>query len=110
MSKLVGLLMNSRTQSHYFHRGTTSYARHQALQKYYEKIVDLIDTYAEAYGKKLSPIRMNKQYLTDADKAPAYFKRLLARVKATKVPKDLVSIRDDIVILIKKTLYLLRLK
>lgn len=113
MSQLVGLLMNSRTQTHYFHLGTTSYARHKALQKYYEQIVGLVDAYAEAYMgqyKKIRPIRMNKQYLTDPDKAPAYFKQLLARIKAMKLPKDLVNIQDEITTLIRKTLYLLRLK
>lgn len=110
MSNLVGLLMNSRTQTHYFHLTTTSYARHKALQKYYEKIVGLIDAYAEAYGKKIRPVRMNKRYVTDPEKAPAYFRSLLARVKAMKLPKDLVSIQDEITILIRQTLYLLRLR
>lgn len=115
MSALVGLLMNSRTQSHYFHLGTTSYAKHKALQKYYEGIVDLLDAYAEAYmGKygRVKPVRMNKTFLTDPEKAPAYFKGLLKRMKTTKRPKDayLKNIEEEIVTLIRKTLYLLSLK
>lgn len=48
--------------------------------------------------------------MTDPEKAPAYFRSLLARVKAMKLPKDLVSIQDEITILIRQTLYLLRLR
>jgi|SRR6056300_134728 len=112
MSNFVGMLMNSRTQAHYFHLTTTSYAQHKAMQKYYEKIVDLLDAYAEVYPRKIKPIRMNKRYLTDPSKAPAYFRSLLTRMKKMKLPKDpyLKNIQDDIETLIRKTLYLLRLK
>jgi hypothetical protein len=55
---------------------------------------------------------MNKRYLTDPSKAPAYFRSLLTRMKKMKLPKDpyLKNIQDDIETLIRKTLYLLRLK
>jgi hypothetical protein len=115
MSAFVAILMNSRTQAHYFHLQTTSYAKHKALQKYYEGIVDLLDAYAEAYmGKydRVKPVKMNKTFLTDPEKAPAYFRSLLTRMKKMKLPKDpyLKNIQDDIETLIRKTLYLLRLK
>jgi len=115
MSAFVAILMNSRTQAHYFHLQTTSYAKHKALQKYYEGIVDLLDAYAEAYmGKydRVKPVKMNKTFLTDPEKAPAYFKSLLKRVKTVKRPKDsyLKNIEDEIITLITKTLYLLSLK
>ena len=115
MSALVAMLMNSRTQTHYFHLQTTSYARHKALQKYYEGIVDLVDAYAEAYmGKysRIKPVKMNKRFLTDPAKAPAYFRSLLKRMKAMKLPKDsyLKNIEDEITTLIRKTLYLMTLR
>jgi hypothetical protein len=111
----VGMLMNSRTQTHYFHLQTTSYARHKALEKYYEKIVGLIDSYAEAYMgqySRIKPVKMNKRFLTDPKKAPMYFKSLLKRMKAMKLPKDsyLKNNEDEISTLIHKTLYLLNLK
>ena len=112
MSAFVGMLMNSRTQAHYFHLRTTSYAQHKAFQKYYEKIVDLLDAYAEAYPRKIRVVKINKRFIQDPTKAPAYFRGLLARMKKMKLSKEphLVNIQDDIVTLIKKTLYLLRLK
>ena len=113
--KFVGMLMNSRTQAHYFHLQTRSYARHKALEKYYEKIVDLIDAYAEAYmGRysRIKPVVMNKRFLKDPKKAPAYFKSLLKNMKSMKLPKDshLKNIEDEVSALINKTLYLLSLK
>ena len=55
IAKVIGILFMSRTYSHMAHLKTSSYAKHKALNKYYDKIVDLADTLAEAaqgkYGK-----------------------------------------------------------
>jgi hypothetical protein len=111
MSMLIATLMNSRTQAHYFHLRSVTYAQHKALQKYYEQIVPLLDTYAEAYPRKIKAIKINKRFIQDPAKAPAYFRSLLVRVKKS-VPREphLKNIHDEIVTLIQKTLYLLRLK
>jgi DNA-binding ferritin-like protein len=45
----VSVLFHSATNTHFMHLQTKSYAQHKALQKYYESIVDLTDSYAEAY-------------------------------------------------------------
>ena len=55
MEQLASVLMHSRTQAHVFHlrmKGPKAYEFHKALQKYYEKIVDLIDTLVEGYQGK----------------------------------------------------------
>jgi len=114
-TKFVGLLMNSRNQAHVFHLATTSYAQHKALQKYYEKIEKLFDTYAEAYmGKygRMNPIKINGRYITNSSKAREYFGNLLERIKSLNLPKDtyLTNIQDEIVQLIRKTMYMLTLK
>lgn len=49
VAKFISTLLSSREQAHIFHLQTQSYAAHKALQGYYEDIVDLIDTYVEAY-------------------------------------------------------------
>jgi len=112
MSTFVAMLMNSRTQAHYFHLRSVTYAQHKALQKYYEQIVPLMDAYAEAHPKKIKAIKVNRRFLQDPAKAPAYFKSLLARMKKMKLSKEphLKNIQDDIETLIRQTLYLLRLK
>ena len=115
-SRYVGMLMNSSTQAHQFHLMTNSYAQHKALEKYYEKIVPLLDDWAEAYmGKygRLGKITSNKRFMKDPRKAKAYFRSLLSRIKAIKLPRSdtyLKNIQDEITALIRSTLYMLSLK
>jgi hypothetical protein len=49
VAMFVATLFHSGTNAHFFHLSTNSYAQHKALQKYYESIIDLTDSYAEAY-------------------------------------------------------------
>ncbi|NBX50791.1 hypothetical protein EBT25_12830 [bacterium] len=115
-NRYVGLLMNSRTQAHAFHLTTSSFAEHKALQAYYEGIVPLLDAWAEAYmGKygRLRRVSLNKRFIKDPTKARAYFKSLLSRVKAIRLPRGdsyLKNIQDEITALIRSTLYMLTLK
>jgi hypothetical protein len=115
-NRYVGALMNSREQAHMFHLTTPSYAEHKALQAYYEGIVPLLDAWAEAYmGKygRLKRISVNKRFIRDPKKARIYFKSLLVRVRAIKLPRGdtyLKNIQDEITALIRSTLYMLSLK
>jgi hypothetical protein len=115
-NRYVGLLMNSRTQAHAFHLTTSSFAEHKALQAYYEGIIPLLDSWAEAYmGKygRLRRISINKRFMKDPTKAKAYFKSLLTRVRAIRLPSGdtyLKNIQDEIIALIRSTLYMLTLK
>ena len=45
----VGMLFLARDVTHSAHLNTRSYAKHKALQKFYENIIDLADSFAEAY-------------------------------------------------------------
>lgn len=111
--RFVGLLMNSRTQAHAFHLTTKSFAEHKALQAYYEGIVPLLDSYAEAYMGKYGRFRkIVAGRRTIARKPKAYFKTLLVRVRAFRLPRDtyLKNIQDEITALIRSTLYMLSLK
>lgn len=116
VSKFIMTLMNSRNQAHAFHLTTTSYAQHKALQKYYEGIVPLLDSYTETYigtlNGRMTLNKANTRYIQDPKKAKDYFKKLLVRIKKIKLPKDdaLKSIQDDIEVLIKSTIYMLKLK
>jgi len=114
-SRYVGMLMNSRTQAHQFHLMTNSYAQHKALEKYYEGIVPLLDSWAEAYmGKygRLRGITSNKRFMKDPSNAKQYFKTLLIRIKNLKLPQTdtyLKNIQDEITSLIRSTIYMLSL-
>ena len=57
VGKYVATLMHSRTQAHVFHLQTVSYTSHKALNEYYEKIIDIVDRYAEVYQGKYGVIR-----------------------------------------------------
>jgi DNA-binding ferritin-like protein len=51
VGEFIGNLLHSATITHFMHlsvSGEGSYAKHKALGKYYEEIVDLTDTLAEA--------------------------------------------------------------
>jgi len=48
-SDFVGYLFLARDVTHSVHLNTRSFAKHKALQKFYENIVDLADTFAEMY-------------------------------------------------------------
>ena len=45
----IGMLFLARDVTHSAHLNTRSYAKHKALQKFYENIIDLADGFAEAY-------------------------------------------------------------
>lgn len=48
-AEFVGMLFLARDVTHSVHLNTRSYAKHKALQKFYENIVGLADSFAEAY-------------------------------------------------------------
>ena len=113
--RYISLLMQSREKAHMYHLMTPSFAEHKALQAYYEGIVPLLDSYAEAYMgrygrlRKLKIIRNNTKSRVSAR---VYFKSLLTRLRACKLPRDtyLRNIQDEITALIRSTLYMLSLK
>jgi len=114
LGKFLGTLMSSRTQAHIFHLQTQSYAAHKALNKYYEDIIDLIDSYAEMAQGRYGIIRgyqMTAQLLED-DSALRYFMGLLKFVDTirTQLPQDgeLNNTVDEISGLISSTIYKLK--
>lgn len=114
-ARYISLLMTSRNQAHTFHLLTTSFAMHKALQDYYEGIVPLLDDWAEAYmGKygRFPKVKIAQRVSSDPKQSAKYFRGLLASLRKLKLPKDtyLQNIQDEIVALIRSTLYKLTLK
>jgi hypothetical protein len=109
----VSSLMHSRTQAHVFHLRTRSFAQHKALQAYYEAIVPLLDSYAEAYQGKYGLLRFTVGPAINNNPASAkgYFTKLLKSMEKVK-PRDsyLKNIFDSIYELVYQTLYMLSLK
>jgi hypothetical protein len=50
--KFVGTLFLARDVAHSVHLNTRSFAKHSALNTFYDEIVDLADKFAEAYQGK----------------------------------------------------------
>jgi hypothetical protein len=48
-ANFVGILFLGRDVAHSVHLNTRSYAKHKALRRFYNDIVDLADKFAEAY-------------------------------------------------------------
>ena len=69
IAKLVGILFMSRDYAHRAHLMTDSYAKHKALNSFYEDIVDLADDLAEAaqgkFGKLDIPVIPMKGDIND---------------------------------------------
>ena len=52
IAKIIGLLFMSRNYAHIAHLKTPSFAKHKALNEFYDEVVDLADELAEtAQGK-----------------------------------------------------------
>jgi hypothetical protein len=47
--ELMGMLFLGRDVAHKVHLSTRSYAKHKALDGFYHEIIDLADSFAEAY-------------------------------------------------------------
>ena len=58
-SDFVGMMFLARNVAHSVHLNTRSYAKHKTLNRFYEKVIDLADDFAEMYQGKyglLGPI------------------------------------------------------
>jgi len=48
--QFVGLLFLGRNVAHSVHLNTRSFSKHMALNTFYDEIIDLADSFAEAYS------------------------------------------------------------
>jgi hypothetical protein len=111
----VGHLFLARDVTHSVHLNTRSYAKHKALNEFYDGIVDLADSFAEAYQGRhglIGPISLQSakktgnviEFLTDS----------LAEIEANRFKvceeKDsaIQNIIDEVVGLYLSTLYKLK--
>jgi hypothetical protein len=111
----VGLLFLGRDVAHSVHLNTRSYAKHMALQGFYEGIVDLADSFAEAYQGKYGLIGgITLQSAKKTANIVEFLQDQLDEIEANRykvVDKDctpLHNIIDEIVGLYLSTLYKLR--
>jgi hypothetical protein len=120
VSNFFSKLFESREMAHVYHlqvRGDEgSFARHEALGKYYEGILEFIDDIIEIYQGQYGIVENYDVIDTSATKSKepiAYFEETAEYIKhARKCIKDedthMHNIIDEIVALIYKTLYRLK--
>lgn len=111
----VGMLFLGRDVAHSVHLNTRSFAKHMALQGFYEEIVGLADSFAEAYQGKhglMGPISLMSAKKTT--NIVEFLQDQMDEIEAERykiVDKDctpLHNIIDEIVALYLSTLYKLR--
>lgn len=111
----IGTLFLARDVTHSVHLNTRSFAKHKALQKFYEGIIDLADTYAEAYQGRhglIGPISLMSAKKTS--NVVDFLEDQLAEIEKNRYvfcEKDdtsLQNIIDEIVALYLTTLYKLK--
>ena len=112
---LVGLLFLGRDVAHSVHLNTRSYAKHMALQTFYEEIVELADSFAEAYQGKYGLIGgVALQPAKKTANIVEFLQNQMDEIEANRykvVDKDCTAIHniiDEIVGLYLSTLYKLR--
>ena len=114
-ANFIGYLFLARDVAHSVHLNTRSFAKHSALNTFYDEIVDLADGFAEAYqGRKglIGPIS-----LMSAKKTTNIIEFLQDQLKeiedcryevADKTDTPLQNLIDGIIELYLSTLYKLR--
>lgn len=111
----VGMLFLGRDVAHSIHLNTRSFSKHMALQGFYEEIVELADSFSEAYQGKyglMGPISLMSAKKTT--NIVEFLQAQMDEIEAERykiVDKDctpLHNIIDEIVALYLSTLYKLR--
>jgi DNA-binding ferritin-like protein len=114
-SDFVGILFLARDVTHSVHLNTRSYSKHKALQKFYENIIDLADSFAEAYQGRhnlIGPISLMSAKKTS--NVIEFLEGQLAEIEGArydvcdKADTSLQQLIDNIIELYLSTLYKLR--
>lgn len=112
---LVGLLFLARDVTHSVHLNTRSYSKHKALQKFYDRIIDLTDSFAEAYQGRnglMGPITLHSASKTA--NVVDFLQNSLDEIEKSryqvcdKTDTALQQLIDNIIELYLSTLYRLR--
>jgi len=112
VAEFVAHLLHSSTVTHFMHWSSTNYAKHKALKKYYAKIIDLVDRYAEAYMGKYDQLKKFPEEFHTEKNPVKYLENMKDFVEESRkeLPQDteLQNLVDEIADLINSTLYKLR--
>lgn len=114
IGELIIKLFHARTAAHVLHLKTRNYAQHKALNEFYDEIVDLADTLAEAYQGDYGLIDTYPPRYTPYDDPLALMKDLSSWIEVNRHKcwdaddSYLENLVDEIVTCIRQTQYKLR--
>lgn len=114
MGDLVMRCLHARTNAHVLHLKTTSYAKHKALNEFYDQIVDLADTLAEVYQGDYGVIATYPPRYTPVDDPVELVSTLAKWIEDNRYAccdaddTYMQNIIDEIVALCRQTLYKLK--
>ncbi len=111
--ELISRCFHCRTEAHIAHLQTKSFAEHKALNKFYEAIVPLADTFAEAYQGRFGIITDYPDEYEVSNSPAEMLHNLRDWIDANRHDADLgrnecvelQAVIDEIVLLINSTLY-----
>lgn len=104
------MLFHSRDMMHIAHLQTTSFAEHKALNGYYDGILDLTDTFIEAYFGQNKRVEIVIPEAKNMD-SMSHMKEMMVMLNAERgnYSSELQNIIDEMLGLVDKTAYLLTL-
>jgi hypothetical protein len=113
--EMVCNILHSRNQAHVFHLQTQSFAEHNALNNYYDGVVDLFDGIIESYQGKYGIIKNFKTFKIEqyknCKKTISYFEKLLDIIDENRESIEDTYIQnqiDTVQELINSTIYKLK--
>lgn len=110
-----------RDQIHYWHLQTNSFAEHKALNEFYDKWLDLLDSFIETYQGKYGRVQgeLNIKLLPYIEGCSTGYLEQLTKLLSIgsefrsilfSTDTDMNNILDEMLGLVNKTKYLLTLK
>lgn len=112
VSAFVSVMLHSATVTHFMHWATDSFAKHEALGAYYDEIVDLVDSYAEAFMGKYGQLNTFPEDFHLSEDPVDYLTSIKVFIEESRehLPQDteLMNLVDEIADLVNSTLYKLR--
>lgn len=112
VAEIIGVMFMSRTYAHMAHLKTGSFSQHKALNEFYDGVVDLADSLAEAsqglFGRLDIPFVDMMDSVTEPIKGIENQAAKIKQLSSTCSEPYLGNILQEIEALYRKTLYLLK--
>lgn len=112
IAEIIGVMFMSRTYAHMAHLKTGSFSQHKALNEFYDGVVDLADSLAEAsqglFGRLDIPFVDMMDSVTEPIKGIENQAAKIKQLGSTCSEPYLGNILQEIEALYRKTLYLLK--